>query len=560
MSVVAAMSSMESPQEIQEAISVALEEPVLLIKINHFVPGLVSAQIERRSGEKVIAKLSRLSSHAFFEIKHQLSSASVDDGLLNYTFLDRLSERDSGWVLALRPFVQTSLKRSLTPNALAPTETEAIAESVIRAVLHLHINNLIHGDIRPSNVLSQGVPNGWLLCDYLIPGTNAFEARHLTARDSVYIAPEIASDKAPTASSDVYSIGVLLRELAQNTRPAGPSRLRRDRFLRHLRGIADACVADEPTRRPSVDDVELALHNKGGDLLLRVQDKQRKEAVRHYVERNMIDVYGAARTLKRSQPLGDAIVKATALIEDHARNEVSFALWLQPEDNHHSTVLRLVLSVLQGYSVRDAVIRRQLNIDSRPLNVGRKIPPPELDAAWREEIFEDAQKLLQPVDPRPYEDVDSRISYVERYTFAPQEVLQRLESSLAAADEQRRLILSLDQITETDLLDLQLALPDGLSEEGSLRQATEAGLLLAVEDHGKLLFPAFQFSSSSVGIAPFPEIAQVNAVLGPQGRGWSRVLWWITPSPLLEDQRPADLLSTGDAAAVVEAAEQERRI
>jgi hypothetical protein len=82
----------------------------------------------------------------------------------------------------------------------------------------------------------------------------------------------------------------------------------------------------------------------------------------------------------------------------------------------------------------------------------------------------------------------------------------------------------------------------------------EAGQIFSVTNHGKTLYPGFQFERDEG--RPLPVIAEVLAVLPPTMRGWALGLWWSTPNPTLSGRRPVDLLVT-EPDAVVDAARDE---
>ncbi|MCY7417798.1 MAG: hypothetical protein LH650_04750, partial [Chloroflexi bacterium] len=52
-------------------------------------------------------------------------------------------------------------------------------------------------------------------------------------------------------------------------------------------------------------------------------------------------------------------------------------------------------------------------------------------------------------------------------------------------------------------------------------------------------FPGFQFDGSG---RPLPVIADVIGTLGAVLSGWELALWFTSPHPDLQDQRPADVL------------------
>jgi len=82
------------------------------------------------------------------------------------------------------------------------------------------------------------------------------------------------------------------------------------------------------------------------------------------------------------------------------------------------------------------------------------------------------------------------------------------------------------------------------------------GRLLAVEHHGTMYYPGFQFDNSG---KPRPEIARALRYLSsPDVTSWQQVLWFTSANGWLGGRRPVDLLDD-DRDAVVAAAKEALR-
>ncbi|UJA21282.1 serine/threonine protein kinase [Thermoleophilia bacterium SCSIO 60948] len=119
-------------------------------------------------------------------------------------------------------------------------DPRSLAESLLGALAHIHSAGVIHRDVKPSNVLvaADGSPR---LTDFGIAQLE--DSTKLTATGEVigtlqYMAPEVVSGQRATRRSDLYSLGMLLREVCGR------------RLSPALRELAARLAADDPERRP----------------------------------------------------------------------------------------------------------------------------------------------------------------------------------------------------------------------------------------------------------------------------------------------------------------------
>lgn len=94
-----------------------------------------------------------------------------------------------------------------------------IAEGVLRGLTYLHSKKIIHRDIKPSNILL--CRNGEVkLCDFGVSGEFGTKGEANTfIGTSYYMAPERITGQSYTITSDVWSTGVTLLEVAQHRFP-----------------------------------------------------------------------------------------------------------------------------------------------------------------------------------------------------------------------------------------------------------------------------------------------------------------------------------------------------
>lgn len=94
-----------------------------------------------------------------------------------------------------------------------------VAEGVLNGLTYLHGHRIIHRDIKPSNILLTR-SGGVKLCDFGVSGEFGTKGDANTfIGTSYYMAPERITGQSYTITSDVWSLGVTLLEVAQHRFP-----------------------------------------------------------------------------------------------------------------------------------------------------------------------------------------------------------------------------------------------------------------------------------------------------------------------------------------------------
>ena len=98
-------------------------------------------------------------------------------------------------------------------GALAPERALAVGAELAATLHHLHGRGIVHGDLRPSNILLVG--EGEAACPVVLgSGLRRFLPDGAHPPPPSCVAPEVLLGGRPTARSDIYALGILIYLLA----------------------------------------------------------------------------------------------------------------------------------------------------------------------------------------------------------------------------------------------------------------------------------------------------------------------------------------------------------
>jgi eukaryotic-like serine/threonine-protein kinase len=151
------------------------------------------------------------------------------------------------------------LSQRLGPAALSTRDFLTLAAAICDAVGHAHAHGVVHCDLKPANVIIQrdGTPKvlDFGLARIIDSMTRTSASVHAASPSPqpapalrgtlAYMAPEVLAGRGPDERADVFSLGVILYEMATGTRPF-PSVDR----LEHVLQVMAAAPAPPSARRP----------------------------------------------------------------------------------------------------------------------------------------------------------------------------------------------------------------------------------------------------------------------------------------------------------------------
>ena len=119
-----------------------------------------------------------------------------------------------------------TLTARLARGPLPPEEARALGYQLCSGLAEAHRNEVIHGDLKSSNIILGKMPDGSpraVITDFGLARRPASAQRAaqsgLLGGTPDYMAPELWKGERASVSSDIYALGVILYELASGRRP-----------------------------------------------------------------------------------------------------------------------------------------------------------------------------------------------------------------------------------------------------------------------------------------------------------------------------------------------------
>jgi len=166
---------------------------------------------------------------------------------------------DEKFLYVVTEFAEENLSQVLPDRALTPQETGEVLQSALAALSYLHAQGLVHGDLKPANIMAAH-DQLKLSADGLHPNGEA-----LTREPDPHDAPEAKSAVSP--ATDVWSVGMMLVEVltqrlpekpaSENAGPAVP-----ETVPAPFREIAQHCLLRTPELRWSLAEISSKLNPK----------------------------------------------------------------------------------------------------------------------------------------------------------------------------------------------------------------------------------------------------------------------------------------------------------
>ena len=171
-----------------------------------------------------------------FEIMHRLDSIYV------VQTISMVNDPQLGRSILMEYVHGRSLDKFVAGNPTS-TERRRVADELMEALIFLHERQIVHGDLKPSNILITDSGNHVRLIDFGFSDNEAFIAKNIGTSPSISTEEQLPTDVLKP-ERDIYALGKILTLL----------------FPHSLKPVIRRCLASDRSRYISVRQVRAALH------------------------------------------------------------------------------------------------------------------------------------------------------------------------------------------------------------------------------------------------------------------------------------------------------------
>ena len=171
-----------------------------------------------------------------FEIMHRLDSIYV------VQTISMVDDPQLGRAILMEYVHGRSLDKFVAENPTS-TERRRVADELMEALIFLHDRQIVHGDLKPSNILITDSGNHVRLIDFGFADNEAYIAKNIGTSPSISMGEQLPTD-ALLPERDIYALGKILSLL----------------FPHSVKPIIRRCHASDRIRYSSVRQVRAALH------------------------------------------------------------------------------------------------------------------------------------------------------------------------------------------------------------------------------------------------------------------------------------------------------------
>lgn len=206
--------------------------------------------LAEKAGKRLILKTPGSNDIAALELLKREYELSVNLSHSSLSYVFTWEERSPVGPCLIQEYVDGLTLGEWLSGKPSLRERRRIFNQLLSAVSYLHRKGIVHNDLTPANILVTRTDNDLKLID-LGFADHAGHIAHSLGGTRGYASPELLAGAVVDARSDIWSLGVLLREC----------------FPRRYGRIVRRCLRTDPQRRyASVDALDRALRHHGRTL------------------------------------------------------------------------------------------------------------------------------------------------------------------------------------------------------------------------------------------------------------------------------------------------------
>jgi len=124
---------------------------------------------------------------------------------------DFFKANDGSYIMAMSFVEGKTLDKIIAKHkGLHPEEVSWITQRLLNALYYLHSSGIVHGDVKPPNVIVQPRAHNAFLVDYGLASLRPSRTTSAVGYTAIFAAPEIIEGKPPLPESDLYSLGLTM--------------------------------------------------------------------------------------------------------------------------------------------------------------------------------------------------------------------------------------------------------------------------------------------------------------------------------------------------------------
>ena len=162
-------------------------------------------------------------------------------------------EHDGLQYLVLRYLAGGSVADRLRAGAVDLAQAEQWVSGIAEALAFAHQQNVIHRDVKPSNILLDEAGRAYLT-DFGIAGAMADARQGLPTGSAAYMSPEQGAGETVDHRADIYSLAATLYEMLTGKKPY-EAETALGVIVRHMHDPVPSARAINPAIPPAVDDL-----------------------------------------------------------------------------------------------------------------------------------------------------------------------------------------------------------------------------------------------------------------------------------------------------------------